>query len=51
MSYKFNQKWKAKVFSAILAASMAFTSFISTPVTTYAAEDYGLADNIQDGVI
>ena len=51
MSYKFNQKWKAKVFSAILAASMAFTSFISSPVTTYAAEDYGLADNIQDGVI
>ncbi len=51
MSYKLNQKWKAKVFSAILATSLVFTSFVSTPVTTHAAEDYGLADNIQDGVI
>ncbi len=51
MSYKLKQKLKARVYSMILAASLAFTSFISTPVTAYAAEDYGLADNIQDGVI
>ena len=51
MSYKLKQRLKARVYSMILAASLAFTSFISTPVTAYAAEDYGLADNIQDGVI
>lgn len=51
MSYKIIQRLKASVFSTILAATLAFTSFVTTPITSYAAEDYGLADNIQDGVI
>ena len=51
MSYNLKQRIKTKILSSFLALCVVFTSFVVTPVTAQAANDYGLADNIQDGVI
>lgn len=51
MSYNLKQRIKTKILSSFLALCVVFTSFVVTPVTAQAANDYGLATEIQDGVI
>lgn len=51
MGYNLKQRIKTKILSSFLALCVVFTSFAIMPVTAQAAMDYGLADNIQDGVI
>ena len=51
MNYNLKQRIKTKILSSFLALCVVFTSFVITPVTAQAANDYGLATEIQDGVI
>lgn len=51
MNRKMKQSLRNRFLTMLLALCMVFTSFIVTPVTAQAANEYGLASEIQDGVI
>ena len=51
MNRKMKQSIRTRFLTMLLALCMVFTSFVVTPVTAQAANEYGLASEIQDGVI